>query len=229
MKRVGLYEIVWIVAFLLVRTAYAKENGYGVAIKAGTVGLGAEFIKSLTDDLDIRIGINSYRYATRSQLLGEGGSSSPIDHTDYDMAYDGQSTYVLIDIYMTPHGTFHEVIGYLFSNNKMLLDTPIGGAYDINGVTGYLKAGQYLKGEALFESGPYLGFGWGNATEHKGFGVTFEFGFVYHGMSQVTLKTNIPGVTTADLRNEEIDVSDAEGAFIHGWYLNVALGLSYGF
>lgn len=204
-----------VVGFAGMGVAFA-DTGLGIGVKAGTLGVGVELTKAISPSFNVRLGMNQYKFTHSGTESG----------TDYDMNLKWASSDVLLDWHPF-QGSFRLTGGYVFNGNKIDLNTPQGGAYDINGVTGTLSAGEYVKGEVKFDSGPYVGLGWGNAGDGRGLGFSFEIGAVYQGSPKVSLETNVSGVTSADRAAAEQSVSDALSSF--KWYPQVALGLSYAF
>jgi len=194
----------------------AEGAGIGVGVKAGMLGLGAELTKSLTETVNVRVGLNNYKFSTSGTESG----------TNYDIDLKWQSTALLFDWHPSA-GSFRLSAGYLFNANKLALNVKPGSTYDINGNTGTLGAGEYVTGEVKFDSGPYVGLGWGNAGDGKGFGMSFEVGAVYQGSPKVTLATNIAGITQTDIDREQASAADSLSSY--KWYPQVALGVSYAF
>lgn len=199
--------------------AYA-DAGLGIGVKAGTLGAGVELTKSLSPSFNVRLGMNEYKFTSSGTKSG----------TDYNMDLKWASSDVLLDWHPF-QGSFRLTGGYLFNSNKIDLNTPQGGAYSIGSLSGTLQSGEYVKGEVKFDSGPYLGFGWGNAGDSRGFGLSFEVGAVYQGSPKVSLATsNTLGghtVSATDVATAETNASNALSSF--KWYPQVALGLSYAF
>ena len=199
--------------------AYA-DAGLGIGVKAGTLGAGVELTKSISPSFNVRLGMNQYKFTSSGTKSG----------TDYDMDLKWASSDVLLDWHPF-QGSFRLTGGYVFNSNKIDLNTPQGGAYDINGITGTLSAGEYVSGEVKFDSGPYLGFGWGNAGDGRGLGFSLEIGALYQGSPKVSLATSstlggVP-VSSSDRTAAEQKAADALSSF--KWYPQVALGLSYAF
>ena len=216
MKRIVAIGAVGLVLGAWSGVASAEVTGIGVGVKAGMLGLGAEITKSVTETVNVRVGLNSYKFTTSGTESG----------TNYDIDLKWQSSAVLFDWHPSG-GSFRLTAGYLFNSNKLAMSVKPGSTYDINGYTGTLGASEYLTGEVKFDSGPYVGLGWGNAADGKGFGMSLEIGAAYQGSPKATLATNIAGVTGTDIAREQANVEDSLSNY--KWYPQVALGVSYAF
>jgi hypothetical protein len=203
-------------AAMLGAGAAQADAGLGIGVKAGLLGLGAEVTKSLTDTLNARLGVNSYKFNTSATESG----------TDFDIDLKWQSSALLLD-WHPGGGTFRLTAGYLFNGNKLAMSVKPGSTYDIDGNTGTLGAGEYVNGDVSFDNGPYVGLGWGNAAKGTGFGMSVEIGAAYQGSPKVTLATNVVGVTQTDIDREQASLENSLDSY--KWYPQVAIGVSYAF
>lgn len=193
---------------LLAGTAHAE--GFGLGVKAGTLGVGVEGTFGLSKRFNLRAGVNSYSYST--------------DETASDIRYDAeldlQSAAVLLDWHPFA-GAFRLSAGYVHNKNALRVTgttTSVG--------SGNYPAGVTVTGDVTFKKNvPYAGIGWGNAARPGFIGMSFEVGAVFQGTPTVRLSGS--GVSEADLREEEqqaqADLDDFE------IYPVVSFGLSFRF
>ncbi len=193
--------------------------GFGLGLKVGTLGYGAELTKAFTDSISGRISYNGF---SRSESMTESDIK-------YDADLDWQSTALMLD-WHPGESTFRLSVGYVFNNNEISMTAkPSAGVVEINDVDYAVGADDKLTGSVEFDNGPYVGLGFGNAGK-KGFGFSFDLGAVYQGSPTVDLKatgTVLSAVPESEIRAEEADAEDELENFT--WYPVVALGISYGF
>lgn len=201
--------------------AQADGSGLGVGVKAGTLGLGAEITKSFTPSINGRLGFNNYTFST-------SGTESDIK---YDIDLKWQSTALLLDWHPF-EGSFRLTAGYIANGNKIDMDAKPAAEYKVGDVSYDATDLANLNGTVKFDSGPYVGFGWGNAGDGKGLGFSLEVGAVYQGSPNVSLRGSCTDVVAcADFDNqlaqEEKNAEDSMSEY--KWYPQVALGISYAF
>lgn len=213
----------WFALFLCLIAAAARADGFGLGIKAGTLGAGVEGTIRLSDTFNLRVGVN--------------GASPSFDRTESDIAYrataDLKSAALLLDWHPFAGG-LRVSAGVLDDRNVLRLHgEPSGGTFTIGGATFTSAEVGTLEGDVRFErkTAPYVGIGWGNAA-HKGFGASFELGAVFHGNPDVALRSEggtlsgDPTVQSAlrqEERQAESDLSNLKA------YPVISLGLSFGF
>ena len=208
--------------------AQAGDPAFGIGLRAGTLGIGADLDFKLNDSLNVRMG-----YA--------GGSISR-SVTDTQVHYDGtlklSNPSALID-WRPFQGVFHLTAGAVASSTKIeATGVPAaGGSYTINGNT-YTSADiGSVSGEFKFGNSvaPYVGLGWGNVVGTSGhFSVLFDVGAIYAGSPKIALTANCTSAVPAVCTQLQSDV-DAEKAklakdlTILKWYPVVSLGFGYRF
>ena len=192
----------------------------GVDVKAGTLGAGVAFSKSINDKLSLSVGLNSYNYKT----------TQTTNDINYDFKFKLQSIALLAN-YHPFSGIFRLTAGVLNDSNKLTLTgKPSGASYTINGVSYSAAVVGSLTGEVTFNKiAPYLGIGWGS---HPGshFGLTADIGALYQGSPKLSLSasgaTSVPGLT-ADIERERASAESDMTKF--KWYPVLSLGLYYRF
>jgi len=209
-------------AMIFCATSVVAETGdFGVSIKAGALGAGAELSKSLSEKFSIGLGVNSYNYKT----------AKTESNIDYDFNFELQSV-SLLGSYHPFGGVFRLTGGVLYNNNELKLDgkPTAGSTYDINGVTYSASQVGTLTGTVTFnKTAPYLGIGWGNRPGGK-FGLTADIGALYQGSP--TLVLNATGALSdpalaSDLEQERRSAESDLGNF--KWYPVVSVGLYFRF
>ncbi len=167
---VGLMALVVPATVLSAQQSGGSSSDMSVGIRAGTLGIGLEVSKLLSDNWGIRVGANSFSM-TQSQ-------------TQSDMAVDAtlklQAITGLIDWYPAASGTFHLTAGV--ATNPMTVDgvgKPSGnGTISINDVQ-YTPAqvGTVNVSIKYPSAMPYVGLGWGTpASKDGGLSALFDIG-----------------------------------------------------
>jgi len=167
------------------------DSKYAVGVKVGTLGLGLDISRSITDKLNLRFNINGATYS-------DTGTESDVEY-DYDL--DMITAGLLLDYYPM-ESEFRLSAGAYYNGNEFALTgkPTTAGTFDINGVTYTTADLGSLKGTVDFdEFAPYIGIGWGNSTKKAGWGFSVDVGLMYHGEPNVDL-TAVKGsaVTTAE-------------------------------
>lgn len=188
----------------------AAADGFGLGIKAGTLGVGVEGTFGLTERFNLRVGANSYSYSYNETASG----------IRYDAELDLQSAALLLDWHPFA-GTFRVSAGVLRNKNAVHL---VATATDVGGSP--YPAGARVNGDVTFKkSAPYVGIGWGNAAKPGFLGISVEVGAMFQGKPDVTLTSS--DVSEADLRREEQEAEADLADF--DVYPVVSLGLSFRF
>ena len=200
---------------------FAGTGDFGVGVKAGSLGAGAELSKAFSDKFSIGLGINSYKYKT----------AKTESNVDYDFKFELQSV-SLLGNYHPFGGVFRFTGGVLYNNNELKLDgkPSAGSTYNINGVTYSASQVGTLTGALTFnKTAPYLGIGWGNRPGGK-LGLSADIGVLYQGSPSLSL--NATGALSdptlaSDLEQErksaESDLNNLK------WYPVLSVGLYFRF
>jgi hypothetical protein len=195
----------------------AAADGFGLGVKAGTLGLGVEGTFGLSERVNLRAGINHYSLSR--------------DETASDIHYDGdldlQSGAVLLDWHPFA-GTFRLSAGLMYNKNSLNLTAAPTSPQQIGGTTYTPAQIGTLTGDVTFKkSAPYAGLGWGNAARHGRLGFSFELGALFQGSPKVSLSASGGAVSQADLASEaqqaEADLKDFK------IYPVISFGLSFRF
>jgi len=202
-------------------SVFAETGDFGINVKAGSLGAGAELSKSLGDKFSIGLGVNSYNYKT----------AKTESNIDYDFKFELQSV-SLLGSYHPFGGVFRLTGGVLYNKNELKLDgkPTAGSTYNINGVTYSASQVGTLTGTLTFnKTAPYLGIGWGNRPGSK-LGLTADIGVLYQGAPSLAL--NATGALSdpalaSDLEQERKSAESDLGNF--KWYPVVSVGLYFRF
>ncbi len=208
------------------RAQASQQNDHtdaAVALRVGSLGLGLEISKLLSDHIGARISGNYFS-------LSRSGSRKNIDY-DYDVKF--QAFAGLIDLYPGARSSFHITGGVMTDPLKLgLTGKPTGtGTYDLNGTTYSSAQVGTLTGEIRFPSaGPYVGIGFGTPARNGG-AIKFFFdlgAMVGHPTVSLTATGATPGSQLArDLQAQVASTqTDAEKLKV---YPVISLGLAYSF
>lgn len=207
----------WFALTGLLVAGSAGADGFGLGVKAGTLGLGVEGTFGLSERLNLRLGINSYS-------LSDDQTASGIH---YNGKLDLQSGAMLLDWHPFA-GTFRLSAGVMFNNNALRLTATPTSPQDIGGTTYTPAQIGTLSGDVTFKKNvPYAGLGWGNAARHGRLGFNFEIGALFQGSPKVSLTASGGAVSQSDLASEAQSAEADLGSF--KVYPVIALGFSFRF
>ncbi len=195
----------------------AAADGFGLGVKAGTLGLGVEGTFGLSQRVNLRVGVNDYSYSMDETASG----------IRYDAELDLSSGALLLDWHPFA-GTFRLSAGLMHNKNALHLKATPTTNQTIGGNTYTPAQIGTLTGDVTFKkSAPYAGIGWGNAASPGRFGLSFEIGALFQGKPDVTLRASSGLVSQVDLGAEEqqaeADLADFDV------YPVISLGLSFRF
>ena len=210
---------------LLTTASFAGESktetslkDVSVISKVGTLGLGIEFVSSINQKIDWRLGLNS---------LSQSRSDTYSD-VDYKLDVDLQTISALAD--WRPYGgSFYLTGGAVLNNNEISAQGTQTGTSTVGDKT--------FTGEATFDTtikfddlSPYLGLGYRKKTSVKGFSFTADAGVLFQEDPEVTLTVDVPSgsnVTQADVDEERRQIQDDVSALDY-WPV-VSIGVMYKF
>lgn len=197
--------------------AIAQENA--VTGKLGTLGLGVEFTRALSQDWNARFGLNGYSFSRN----GTQGSNT------YNYKLQWLSGGAMFDYFPSRDTGFRLTVGGLVNGNDIkLTGNAAAGTYQLNGVTTAGVTG--LSAKVDFNSvAPYVGIGFGNAlAKGSRWNFALDLGAMYQGKPKATLSCT--GCTAADAANlaaEQSKLQDSLNNF--RWYPVLSVGASYQF
>lgn len=202
------------------------DEGMGIGVKAGTMGVGAEISAALFPNTRFRGGLN--------YLVWEFDDT--IDQIDYTFEPEFNSISALLDIHPFG-GAFFLSGGVYFNNNNVGVEGTLSPesfpaqyqVYDF--LSNYVS----ISGDVEFNPlAPYVGLGWRSNSNEIGWGIGLELGVLYQGAPDVTnLRVNAP-VDVNDiqkvqqfLKEQEQEIEDDLSWF--QWYPVASLMLNYHF
>ncbi len=193
----------------------------GIAVRAGTIGVGGEVSKLLTSHVGARVGLNFYTLHKDGQDIGDN---------KFDITAELHAFSALIDLYPGARGSFHLTGGLMTTPAKV---SGIGNAtsYTFNGTSYTASQVGTLTVAAQYGSTlPYVGLGFGTAaSSHGGLAFVFDLG-VAIGKPALTMHgSNAPsgGAVDANIQAEvakhQTDVNKIPGFPV------LAIGFMYRF
>ena len=166
------------VFLLYSQNSHAAQGDINLAVKGGTLGVGAEVGIDLSDELVLRGGVNYLKF----------DFDSTIDQVDYTMEPELKTGSLLLD-YHPFNGAFRLTGGLYLNGNEINVDGVyrkdlIPAVYQQYGdLTGLAR----VKGTVDFNNiAPYAGLGWNSNHGEKGWGIAFDAGILFQGEPQVS-------------------------------------------
>ena len=208
-----------------------KTRGWAITPEISTLGVGATVTKSITPNVNAKLGING---------LGISRDVSLSD-VDYKADINLLNISTLADYHPWKNGGFRLTGGLVFQDNNIegTGKAKNGGKININGVD-YDTTTQLTSVKAKVSLGnsvaPYLGIGWGNAVKPgKHWGFSTSLGLMFAGSPKVVLTPEFGPGATPDLKekiNNNIEAERKKQESDLNW-LNIypvfSLGVSYQF
>lgn len=195
-----------------------------LALKAGTLGFGAELTLGVIEDaLNIRVGGNYLPLKF----------SGKIKDVDYEVEVNWGSVPMMLDWHPF-YNNFRITGGVMYNRNRAHLDARLNDSQKIGDHEYTPEEIGTLTGSVDFRLfAPYVGLGFGNAVggPDTSWNFVFDVGVMFQGVPGISLsadgtKSGDP-VFQADLAQEEDDVQNEADKF--QFYPVVAAGVSYQF
>ncbi|RLV61306.1 hypothetical protein D5018_02175 [Parashewanella curva] len=169
-----------LLAFLGLSMPAMADSSNGIAIKAGTLGAGIEYYHGLTDNVNVRLGVNAFN------ANGEFEEAS----LKYDAELELRSASLIFDYHPFDSSGFRMSAGAFYNGNKANLEAlAVNGEFEFNGQIYKVEDVGSAKGQIEFQKfAPYLGLGWAFApTSTSNWGFNVELGAYYHNTPQTQL------------------------------------------
>jgi hypothetical protein len=199
--------------------------GLGIAAKVGTLGIGVDVSKSLTPQINGRLGVN----------FGNVGLNRTDSGIDYDAQLKLSSVQLFGDYYPFSSSSFRVTGGFVAQNNRVAVTSKpsSNGTYTIAGNQYAASSVGTLNGEYAYGNSiaPYLGIGIGKST-NEGLGFNADLGVMFTGSPKVSLTASNPtfnnnATTRAQIDNQARQTeNDLRGFNV---YPVLSVGVSYGF
>jgi hypothetical protein len=198
--------------------------GLGVSPQIGTLGIGVSVAKSLSPQVNGRLGFN----------FGNLGASRTDSGISYDSQLNLSSVQLFGDYYPFSSSGFRVTGGLVAQNNTFSVTSkPSNGSYTIDNTQYSTSAVGNLTGEYKYANSiaPYVGIGIGKST-NDGFGFNADVGVMFTGAPKVSLNASNPIFNNSPDTRTRLDnqvrqtESDLKGFNV---YPVISVGLSYGF
>jgi hypothetical protein len=205
-------------------TNQKQPLGLGVSTGIGTLGIGVNVAKSLTPQLNGRLGFN----------FGKLDASRNDSGISYDSQLNLSSVQLFGDYYPFRSSGFRVTGGLVAQNNTFSVTSkPSNGNYTIDNTQYSASAVGSLTGEYKYANSiaPYVGIGIGKSTS-DGFGFNADLGVMFTGAPKVSLNASNPTFNNNPITRTQLDnqvrqtESDLKGFNV---YPVISVGLSYGF
>jgi hypothetical protein len=211
-------------ALLLVVPAAVSAQGFGIAGRAGTLGVGGEVALGLTDAFVIRGGLGLIPFEP----------TATIDDIEFTLKLPEKWMTIGADIYLG--GSFRIGGGMLFKpDDPTLTGEIVGGSVEIGDTTYTSTEVSQLTGVLdSKDQAPYVLIGFGRHTA-SGIGLFLDLGAAFIGEPEVRLdatgNSTIIGSSEfqSELRKQETNIEDDLGSYIKVWpILNIGLRIGVG-
>lgn len=211
-------------ALLLAVPAAVTAQGFGIAVRAGTLGVGPEVALGLTDAFVIRGGIGLMRFEP----------TATIDEIEFTLTLPEKWITIGADVYLG--GTFRIGGGMLFKpDDPTLVGDIVGGSVQIGDVTYTSTDVSQLTGTLdSKDRAPYVLIGFGRHTS-TGVGLFLDIGAAFIGEPVVSLAAtgNSEIINSsefqAELRKQETNIENDLGQYIKVWpILNIGVRIGVG-
>lgn len=192
------------------------------SVRVGTLGIGVEAGKLITNRIAARVGIN----------FGGYNLSQTQDDIMYSADLKLQGISALVDLFPWSRGRFHITGGYVTSPMKI---TAVGepsssGTFEIDGTTYTSGEVGTLVAEAKFASGPYAGIGFGTPAKNRGsLRFKFDVGAII-GKANLSLRATGAAANTGladDLEAQRLKTQESLDKYAK-IYPVVSIGIGFG-
>ena len=204
------------------------ESSFNVGLKAGTLGVGIDVSTAINDSMSLRLNMNGFVYNKTDDSL--------FSHTvDSNKEYTLQTVGILLDYHLLQ---LRVTAGAYLNNNKIVYKAKPTDANQFKFNGSYYGSDQIVQTETTitFDNiAPYVGIGWGNNSNRRGWNVTFDVGLMHHGEPHidmdVTTQASVPSpivesINAAVEAEEKIQEEDYSS---FPFYPVVMVGINYSF
>ncbi len=227
-KMKSLTAVALIISSVLLSSQAQADSANGVAIKAGSAGAGIEYYTGISDNVNLRFGINGFNYDD--------------DFTENDITYEAEiqlrSASVVFDYHPWDSSSFRLSAGAYYNGNKVnAAAQAIDGEYEFNGDVYQVEDVASADGKIEFKKvAPYIGFGWSaSPTSTSSWAFNLDIGAFYQDTPEsqlnvtcgAALEQTLCDQLLADVRIEQDKLE--EDIQEYKWYPVVTLGVLYRF
>jgi hypothetical protein len=164
-----------LIVVVALTAAAGSAQAFGLGLKAGTLGVGADLGFGILPTLGGRVGVSGMNVSTHVETS--------------DVRYDAKAKFADVNLFLdwSPLGPFRITGGFIPNDNKIDLT---GRASTASG-NAVVPPGATLNGTVKPETSfaPYLGIGYGNVWT-KGVNFYFDLGVMFQGTPEVSLSLN---------------------------------------
>ena len=160
-----------------------SESSFNAGLTAGTLGVGINLSTPISDSLSARVNVNGLQYS----------HTLDVDNIRYDGDIDFKNAGLLVD-YFPFESTFRVSGGVYYNGNEFDGSATPFGAEKItigNNIYTASEVGKLNTHVEFDNVAPYLGIGWGNNSNEKGWGYSFDLGVMYQGSPKVDLNADL--------------------------------------
>ncbi len=164
---------------------------YTVGLKVGTLGLGLDVSYPLTHNFSIRGNINGLNYTSSINdiLSSEDGFESL--GANADLTVDFLTAGLLVDYFPFEHSDFRLSAGVYYNANELSVQATSKDNQSFTGVTFTPDELGTATGKLVVdEISPYIGIGWGNRGDEKGWSWSLDIGALYQNVPKIELNAD---------------------------------------
>ncbi|MGB1580029.1 MAG: hypothetical protein ACPHER_00810 [Nevskiales bacterium] len=213
-------------------TAAQAETPMAIGVNVGTAGFGADINMGLTENLNLRLGINHFSTSQDADADDNDGVPNNELHYSGDLRLNNLS---LIADWAPWGGVFHVSAGAVANANDLKVDATCNAAICEVGNSSFTSGalGTITTDIDVEDFGPYIGIGWGNPLgDNTGLSWRFELGAIYQGEPSVEMTSSgncgIASSACQAALDREADELESDLSSLQ-WYPVAQLGLSYRF
>jgi len=201
-----------------------SEHPFSVGVNMGSLGIGANLSLPLGSDASLRANINKFKYNLNKKYK--------------KVSFKGNlnllNAGLLID-YFPANNFFRLSVGGYLNKNKVSGTSKFSKSITVkvHNVKRKITDRVKIESEVKFNNiSPYVGVGWGNNIQKKGWNTTLDIGMMYQGLPKITFDTSSKYAITKDRLKKDIKREKARlkrFANKYKFYPVLVVGISYSF
>ncbi|OQX00477.1 MAG: hypothetical protein BWK73_48335 [Thiothrix lacustris] len=187
------HTIATITLLLLASNAFAGgSSSMGVGAKVGTLGLGLEAVKPVSNNLDLRVGVNKFDY----------DATETLDGVDYTATLGMQTISALADFRPAGNGFFVSG-GVMMNDNKLNASAMVTAAEPVTIGANTITSGTVTSDISFDDVSPYVGVGYRKpVSSAKGLTFAVDAGVLVQGDPKIALAESTGTVAQSDIDAE---------------------------